>query len=61
MQVNSSYFAKLTIAHNKFLKQQKLMKWFPSYPDINPVEKMRSIIKRNVYENRKQYSSKNKQ
>ena len=34
------------------------MVWPPNSPDLNPIENLWSIIKRHVYTNGKQYSSK---
>ena len=35
------------------------MIWPPNTPDLTPMENMWSIVKRHVYANGKQYSSKN--
>ena len=37
---------------------ETLMVWPPNSPDLNPIENLWSIIKRQVYANGKQYSSK---
>ena len=39
-------------------KNQKLMVWPPNSPDLNPIENLWAIIKRKVYSNGKQFSSK---
>lgn len=49
---------------NHFLKSlgfnnDNLMIWPPSSPDLNPIENLWSIIKREIYADGKQYSSKN--
>lgn len=40
------------------LKTQNLMVWPPNSPDLNPIENLWSIIKRKVYSDGKQFSSK---
>lgn len=46
------YLAKLGI------KDEKLMIWPPSSPDLNPIENFWSIIKRDIYSDGRQFSSK---
>ena len=40
-------------------KEARLMVWPACSPDLNPIENFWSLLKRNVYEDGKQYSSKN--
>lgn len=59
MQDNApSHSAKPTIAHlAKKSFNNKLIKWLPMSPEFNPIENL-SIIKRNIYKNGNQFSSK---
>ena len=53
--------AKATTAFLKslgFVNESRMI-WPPNSPDFNPIENMWSIVKRHVYVNGKQYSSKN--
>ena len=56
-----SHAAKATKSVLKSLGfvNESLMIWPPNSPDLNPIENMWSIVKRHVYGNGKQYSSKN--
>ncbi|KAK3512212.1 hypothetical protein QTP70_001115 [Hemibagrus guttatus] len=40
------------------IKEEKLMVWPPSSPDLNPIENLWSILKRNIYEGGRQFTSK---
>lgn len=40
------------------IKEENLMVWPPSSPDLKPIEKLWSILKQNVYEGRRQFTSK---
>ena len=40
------------------IKGKALMTWPPCSPDLNPIEQLWSILKRNVYEGGRQFSSK---
>ena len=53
--------AKATTAVLKSLEfvNESLMIWPPNSPNLNPIENMWSIVKRHVYANDKQHSSKN--
>ena len=44
---------------SKGLKGEKIMTWPPCSPDLNPIENLWSIIKREVYKEGKQYTSLN--
>jgi hypothetical protein len=56
-----SHAAKATTTFLKSLgfMNDTLMVWPPNSPDLNPIENLWSIIKRQVYADGKQYSSKN--
>ena len=56
-----SHAAKATTAVLKSLGfvNESLMIWPPNTPDLTPMENMWSIVKRHIYANGKQYSSKN--
>lgn len=41
------------------MKNKKIMVWPPSSPDLNPTENFWSLLKRNIYADRRQYTSKN--
>jgi transposase len=55
-----SHAAKATtqFLHSLAFVNETLMVWPPNSPDLNPIENLWSIIKRHVYVNGKQYSSK---
>ena len=62
MQGNApSHAAKKTkeFLHSLGFKNNTLMDWPACSPDLNPIENLWAIIKRSVYSNGKQYSSKN--
>lgn len=40
------------------IEEENLMVWPPSSPDLNPIEKLWSIHKQNVYESGRQFASK---
>lgn len=44
---------------SKGLKEEKIMTWPPCSPDLNPIENLWSIIKREIYREGKQYTSLN--
>ena len=52
MTLNSGFLKK------SLVKSATIMEWPPYSPDLNPIENMWSIIKRKVYANGKQFSSK---
>ena len=61
MQDNApSHAAKNTIESLAAMgiKGEKIMVWPPSSPDLNPIENLWSILKRNIYEGGRQYTSK---
>ena len=39
------------------IKGEKLMVWPPSSPDLNPIEKLWSILKQKIYEGGRQFTS----
>ena len=55
-----SHAARLTMGFLKksLVKNATIMEWLPYSPDLNLIENMWSIIKRKVYANGKQFSSK---
>lgn len=55
-----SHAAKATTQYLESLgfKNETLMSWPPNSPDLNPIENMWSIVKRRVYADGKQYTSK---
>ena len=55
-----SHSAKKTVAFlskNGF-KEDRLMRWAPNSPDLNPIENLWSILKRRVYYQGRQFNSK---
>lgn len=56
-----SHAAKKTteFLHSLGFKKDTLMDWPACSPDLNPIENLWAIVKRSVYSNGKQYSSKN--
>ena len=40
------------------IKNEKIMVWPPSSPDLNPIENFWSLLKRKIYANSRQYTSK---
>ncbi len=55
-----SHATRLTLGFLKIslVKNATIMDWPPYSPDLNPIENMWGIIKRKVYANGKQFSSK---
>ena len=43
----------------KGLKDERIMTWPPSSPDLNPVENLWALLKREIYSEGKQYTSLN--
>lgn len=56
-----SHASKYSIAWlaNKGLKDEKLMTWTPSSPDLIPIENFWAVLKQEIYIEDKQYTSLN--
>lgn len=55
---HASHFTAEFLA-KKGIKDHRLMVWPPASPDLNPIENVWSILKREVYRDGQQYTSKN--
>ena len=44
---------------SKGLKDEKIMTWPPSSPDLNPIENLWALLKRAIYSEGKRYTSLN--
>ena len=57
MQGNAPRVSELTckLFEHKRFTGKKVMKWPPSSPDLNPIKRLRSVMKMKLYVGRKQY------